>query len=125
MAVYRIKRFAATQQENSMYGQQKYIPQIPDPTDMTSKDLRIENMRLQKEMMRNQRQEQRLREEERKQVLQSQREAQKQEQKNDREEDKNQIRAKESQNKGNNAQGIKDPSLYKKATTAIKPISMK
>ena len=113
MAIYRIKRFSA--QDPSMYGQQN---------PLTSKDLQLENMKLQREIMRNQRQEQRLREEERRQLLQTQKENQRQEMKATQEEDKNQIRLKESQNRSEN-NGAQHIGLYKKSTTAVKPVSMK
>ena len=117
MAIYRIRRFSA--QDPSMYGQEGNEGEI-----LTSKDYQLENMKLQREIMRNQRQEQRLREEERRQLLQTQKENQRQEMKATQEEDKNQLRLKESQNRSEN-NGAQHIGLYKKSTTAVKPVSMK
>ena len=116
MAIYRIRRFSA--QDPSMYGQEGNEGEI-----LTSKDYQLENMKLQREILRNQRQRQKLLEEERRQQLQAQRDLQRQEASKDKEESKNQVRLKESQNDQN--PGAQHPGLYKKSTSAVKPIPMK
>lgn len=115
MAIYRIRRFSA--QDPSMYGQEG------NEELLTSKDYQIENMKLQREILRNQRQRQKLQEEERRQQLQQQRDLQRQEAAKNMEDSKNQIRVKESQNDQN--PGAQHPGLYKKSTSAVKPIPMK
>ena len=115
MAIYRIRRFSA--QDPSMYGQEG------NEELLTSKDYQIENMKLQREILRNQRQRQKLQEEERRQQLQQQRDLQRQEAAKNREDSKNQIRVKESQDDQN--PGAQHPGLYKKSTSAVKPIPMK
>ena len=118
MAVYRIRRFSApVDQNNSMSGQ------LQEENAVTSRDIRLENMRLRRELMRNQRQEQRLKEQERRQNLQAEQEAQRRENQRDTEETKNQIKTRESQRAALNP-GTQNTGLYKKATTAVKPISM-
>lgn len=121
MAIYRVRRFSA-QDQSSMYGQQN---DNDEDNIMTSKDIQLENMKLQREIMRNQRQQQRLQEEERRQVLRDQQSAQKQEAQKNMEDSKNQLRLKESQNRATQNPGAQHPGLYKKSTTAVKPISMK
>lgn len=121
MAIYRVRRFSA-QDQSSMYGQQN---NVDDSNVLTSKDLQLENMKLQREIMRNQRQQQRLEAEERQQRLKSQQSTQRQESKKDIEDSKNQVRVKESQDRSNENPGAQHPGLYKKSTTAVKPIPMK
>ena len=120
MAIYRVRRFSV-QDDPSMYGQEGGS----EESIMTSKDYQIENMKLQREILRNQRQRQKLQEEERRQQLQDQRLLQRQEAKKTQEDDKNLVRVKESQDRNNKNPGAQHPGLYKKSTTAVKPISMK
>lgn len=120
MAIYRVRRFSA-QDQSSMYGQQNN----DEENLMTSKDYQIENMKLQREIMRNQRQQQRLQEEERQQKLRVQQSLQRQENQKNQEDSKNQVRVKESQDRSSQNPGAQHPGLYKKSTTAVKPVSMK
>lgn len=116
--IYKVRRFS-TQDQNQGQEMEENV--------MTSKDYQLENMKLQREIMRNQRQQQRLEAEERQQQLRSQQSAQRQETKQNMEDSKNQLRLKESQNRKDSDQnpGAQHPGLYKKNTSAVKPVPMK
>lgn len=127
MAIYKLKRFASIQENNDLnaYGQQREdnLQKNLQQSQISSRDLQIENMKMQRSLMENQRSRQRLQAEERQQVLKSQTQAQKLEQQKDEQEQKQMIQAKRVRDSKEN------PALtwgmVKKNTTAKPPIPMK
>ena len=120
MAIYKLKRFASIQENNDLnaYGQQREdnLQKNLQQSQISSRDLQIENMKMQRAR-------QRLQAEERQQVLKSQTQAQKLEQQKDEQEQKQMIQAKRVRDSKEN------PALtwgmVKKNTTAKPPIPMK
>ena len=108
--------------------QQPSIEQQPeinaDKQNMTSKDLQIEQMRLQGQMIETQKMRQRLQAEERMQRMRQISQVQKMEQKKDEEEKDNQIKVRkiENQKENNNSENI---GLYKTKSKPVQPVSMK
>lgn len=128
MAIYKLKRFASIQENNDLnaYGQQREdnLQKNLQQSQISSRDLQIENMKMQRALMENQRARQRLQAEERQQVLKSQNSSSKnQKQQKDEQEQKQMIQAKRVRDSKEN------PALtwgmVKKNTTAKPPIPMK
>lgn len=125
MAIYRIKRFAQVDSDDlNVYGQ-KRVDQLENnilEAQKTSKDLQIEQMKMQRAMMANQRSRQKLQEQERQDRLKQQLQAQKLDQK-DEQSQKSQVQTKKLQSNEDSA--TRNWSLVKKNTTAKPPIPMK
>lgn len=92
--------------------------------NMTSKDLQIEQMKLQRQMMETQKMRQRLQAEERMQKMKQVSQIQRMEQKKDEDNKDNQLKVRriEKQTENNNSENI---GLYKTKSKPVQPVSMK
>ena len=126
MAIYRIKRFAQVDSDDlNVYGQRR-VDQLENnilEAQKTSKDLQIEQMKMQRAMMANQRSRQKLQEQERQDRLKQQLQTQKLDQKKDEQSQKSQVQTKKLQSNDDSA--TRNWNLVKKNTTAKPPIPMK
>ena len=97
-------------------------PQPEQEGQLTSRDLQLEQSRLQRQLIQTQRMKQRLQAEERKNQMNRIMQLQKMEQRKDLEEDKQRIRIKklEDSNSGND-----NTSLYKSKSKTVAPVPMK
>jgi hypothetical protein len=113
---YKIKRF-------SNEGTESNPVQVPPPQQLTSRDLQIEQMRMQRELMRNHRLQQEIAAKERQDAIKNQMRAQKNAADEKDDDEKNTLRAQKA------VQGSQEnqpnTGVYKKATIAKPPISMK
>ena len=91
---------------------------------MSSRDLQIEQMRLQRQILETQRMRQRIQAEERTQQLKQTTQVQKMEQKKDEARDENQLKAKKIDAQ-NNRQEINNIGLYKTKSKPTPTVSMK
>lgn len=96
---------------------------MQQPPQLTSQELQIENMRMRRELMRNQRLQQEIRAKERQDAIKNQMAAQKNAAEEKDSDEKNTLRAQKA------VQGSQDnrpnTGVYKKATIAKAPVSMK
>lgn len=97
-------------------------PQQQEDRPITSRDMQLEQGRLQRQLMQTQRMRQRLEAQEKRDEIRRITQLQRMEQQKDIEEDKQRIRVKrlEESEKGNN-----NPSLYKSKPHPVAPVSMK
>lgn len=91
---------------------------------LTSKDLAIENMKMQRQIMLNQRMRQKLQAQERADRLRQIARAQKEENDKDEQDSKNQIKIKKIE-QDNSASEAKNVSLYKSRSKPVIPVPMK
>ena len=98
---------------------------VQDPNNqLTSKDLAIENMRMQRQLMMNQRMRQKLQAQERADQLKAVTKAQVAEDKKDEQDMKNQIKVKKIE-QDNSVNEAKNVHLYKTRSKMPAPVSMK
>lgn len=88
---------------------------------MTSKDIQIEQMKLQRQLLTTQRMEQKLKAEERRSEMNRIIQQQRMEQRKDLEEDKQRVRIKKMEQVNNDA----NTSLYKTKSRPVPPVAMK
>ncbi len=112
---YKIKRFATPQEEEMQNP-------IPAP-QATSRDLQIENMRLQRELMRNNRIRQELAAKERQDAINNMMKAQRQAAEEKDDDEKNTLRAQKATK--DSVENQPNTGVYKKATIAKPPVPMK
>ena len=143
MIILRSKLFAVQnnnqnpQQENSAKQQVQAankntsLPTTPsqaqpdkDNNQLTSKDLQIEQMRMQRQLLQTQRMKQRLQADERRERLRQISKLQREEAKKEETETKNQIKVKKIE-MDNRADEAKNVGLYKRPTKMPEPVSMK
>lgn len=116
---YKIKRFAQTE-DNEGQQESNPIQQVPQ---LTSKDLQIERMRLQREMMRNNRLRQEIAAKERQDAIRNQMRAQKYAEEEKNNDEKNAINAQKAVR--GTQENQPNTGVYKKATIAKPPVPMK
>ena len=114
MAVYKVKRFNQPASNNGGNGDQP-----------TAKELQMEQMKLQRQLMMTQRARDKARQQERESKMRQQIQAQRLEQKKDDENDKKIIQTQKLANKRNqdNNESM-PPSLVKNRTKATEPVSV-
>ena len=101
------------------------INSAQDPNNqLTSKDLAIENMRMQRQLMLNQRMRQKLQAQERADQLKQISRAQRDEDASDEQDTKNQIKIKKIEQE-NSASEAKNVPLYKTRSKPVQPVPMK
>ena len=88
---------------------------------MTSKDIQVEQMKLQRQLLTTQRMEQKLKAEERRSEMNRIIQQQRMEQRKDLEEDKQRVRIKKMEQVNNDA----NTSLYKTKSRPVPPVAMK
>lgn len=88
---------------------------------MTSKDIQVEQMKLQRQLLTTQRMEQRLKSEEKRSEMNRLIQRQRLEQRKDLEEDKQRVRIKKMEQVNNDA----NTSLYKIKSRPVPPVAMK
>lgn len=107
------------------YPTPEQVPEIDQAKqEMSSRDLQIEQMRLQRQILETQRMRQRIQAEERTQQLKQTTQVQKMEQKKDEVRDENQLKAKKIDAQ-NNRQEINNIGLYKTKSKPTPTVSMK
>ena len=95
--------------------------QPEDNSQLTSRDIQLEQMKLQRQLMQTQRMKQKIQAEERNERAKRIMQQQKLEQQKEREEDRQMLRVKSMENKENNP----NTSLYKTKSHPVTPVSMK
>lgn len=110
MRILRLKKFAETDQEN--LNQQM----------ITSRDLQIEQMRQQRQILQTQRLREKIAAQERRDSLRNLSDAQKREAKENQEETKNQIKTAKIQDQREEARNV---NLYKTRSKPVQPVPMK
>lgn len=129
--IIKRKLFASSPQQYLPPGQQSQQPKDPGilqqesfQQQVSSKDLQIEQMRLQRQLLETQKMRQRIQAEERMQEMKAQQAAQKIEQQKDEQQKENQIKVRkmENQREANNETNL---PLYKTKSKPVKPVSMK
>lgn len=126
MAIYRTQRlFAAVppQQQISQAQEQPGIQQVQGTELPSPRDLQLENMKMQRQIMQNQRIAQQLSQQERQAQYRKQYQIQRLEAQKDAAEKRQQIQEKRLEKENESNPGRQ--SLVKKNTTALKPIPMK
>ena len=128
MAIFKIKRFNNQQPQQPQQNVQKPQQNVQQPVgnqQLTPRELTLENMKMQREMMINNRTREKMLQQQREAELRQQREAQKMDIKKEREEAKTIANAKRLQQSQSQNPGVSHLGAYKKYTTAVKPIAMK
>lgn len=110
MRILRLKKFAETDQEN--LNQQM----------ITSRDLQIEQMKQQRQVLQTQRLREKIAAQERRDSLRNLSDAQKREAKENQEETKNQIKTAKIQDQREEARNV---NLYKTRSKPVQPVPMK
>lgn len=133
MAIFKIKRFNNPQnnqqpQQNNNQQPKQNVQQKNQPAgnqQLTPRELTLENMKMQRQMMINNRTREKMLQQQREAELRQQREAQKMDIKKEREEAKTIANAKKLQQSQSQNPGVSHLGAYKKYTTAVKPVAMK
>ena len=113
MIVKRSKSFAAPQEQEQQPSNEQNVA--------SSKDLLVEQMKLQRALLQTQKQRQQLQAQESRDRLRQVTTAQKIEQRKEEQEDKNNLKARKMEID----EGAKNVGLYKSKSTAVQPVSMK
>lgn len=113
MIVLRSKSYAVPSEQEQQPSQDQKVA--------TSKDLLIEQMKLQRALLQTQKQRQQLQAQESRDRLRQVTTAQRIEQRKDEQEDKNNLKVRKMEVD----EGAKNVNLYKSKSTAVPPVSMK